>query len=281
MRGYKPSGCTSMTYALWFAALASALTSVTATAAGDTRSSPIRAPELADASERWILTSLYSHSQLSNNRGPWNVGEVELDYRLTPETLVGGLIEIRHRSPDTDTRLGALISHQLNRALEIHGAVRLTPASDFSARQTYAAGLEWRSRPIVSVLFDYEYMDFPAGPIHQFKPGLRHWFSEATFVTARYSIGRAFHTSSFGTGSLQLNLGLEQGRRLVAGYAHGIDPEKDSLVPGVIRIRSDTYSVFYHHPLYANCELIVGMEHQDLRNTYSRTTGTIGFSTRF
>jgi YaiO family outer membrane protein len=117
--------------------------------------------------------------------------------------------------------------------------------------------------------------------VDQYRPGITYWFTERTFLTARYAYGRAFHEENFDAVSLRLNIGLADNRRLVLGIAHGADPEKDAAVPGVILTTADTYSAYYHLPLRPSLELILGVEYEDRRDIYSRTTATVGFVKRF
>lgn len=234
-----------------------------------------------DATERWVFVSLFSHSGLSNGRDDWNEAEFELAYRVNPKFILGGRADVRDREQATDTLYSALFSYQARPDFEWHGALRLTPDADFAARQTYAAGLEWRSSPRVSLLLDVERLNFSEGPVDQYKPGLTYWFTEKTYLTGRYTYGRAFHEERYDAGSLRLNIGLSDDRRLIFGIAHGADPEKDPAVPGVILTTADSYSLFYHVPLRPSLELIVGAEYEDRRDIYHRTTATVGFVRRF
>lgn len=229
----------------------------------------------------WILTGLFSHSNLSGGRDSWNTEELELLYRADNKLILGGRLDVRGREQGTDTLYTALFSYQASPALEWHGSLRLAPGADFSPRQTYRTGIEWRSNPKVSLLFDVERLNFPEGSIDQYTPGLTYWFNERTFLTTRYTRGRAFGSTNYDSASLRLTLGLDQGHKLVLGVAHGTDPEKDPAVPGVILTSANTYGIYYHWPLNPSLELILGAEHEDRRDIYRRTTATIGFVRRF
>ena len=236
---------------------------------------------LLSTSEQWILTGLFGHSGLSGGRDDWNTGNFELLYRASPRLILGAGLDVRDRGQDTDTLYSALFSYQVSPALEWHGKLTLAPDPDFSARQKYATGIEWRSQPRLSLLFDVERLNFPEGPVDQYKPGVTYWFSDRTYLTARYVDGRAFNEEHFDAVSLQLNLGLSEGRRLTLGVAHGTDPEKDPAVPGVILTTADTYSIYYRTPLQPSLDFIVGVEYEDRRDIYHRTTATVGFVKRF
>ncbi|MGH8452972.1 MAG: YaiO family outer membrane beta-barrel protein [Nevskiales bacterium] len=264
-----------------FAAILSAFTVPAIAAATDNLANPAQRESLPATPERWIFTSLFSHSGLSGGRDDWNVADFELLYRSSPKLILGGQLSVRDREQGTDALYGALFSYQASPTLEWHGMLTFAPDPEFSARQKYSAGIEWRSEPRVSLLFDVEQLNFAEGPVDQYKPGLIYWFSDRTWLTGRYTLGHAFHAERYDAVSLQLNLGLSEGRRLTLGIAHGTDPEKDPAVPGVILTTADTYSIYYRTPLRPSLELIVGAEYEDRRDIYSRTTATLGLVKRF
>jgi YaiO family outer membrane protein len=252
-----------------------------AMAAPDAPAYPTQRQSSLDSSEHWTFLSLYSYSELSGGRDGWNEAQFELSYRASPKLTLGGRIDIRDRSQATDTLYTAMFSYRASPALEWHAALRLAPNADFSARQTYAAGLEWHLPEPVTLLFDVERLNFSEGPVDQYRPGITYWFTEQTFLTARYTYGRAFHEERFDAISLRLNLGLAGGQRLSLGIAHGADPEKDPAVTGVILTTADIYSAYYHRPLYPRLELVLGIEYETRRDIYRRKTATVGFVKRF
>jgi YaiO family outer membrane protein len=230
----------------------------------------------------WILTTLGSHSVLTGNRRDWNEGSLELLRRLRRDLIFGGRTDIRQRSNDTDVLYTALLSFTPIRTLEAHGAVTLVPAAHFSAEQIYAAGLEWRAVPQISLLSDYERLNFAAGPIDEFKAGATVWFTEVTSLTGRYVYGHSFgERSAFDAYAFRLNLGWSESGRVSLGFAHGVDPEKDPGIPGLIRTEADTFSAYWQVPLRRWLRLIAGAEFEDRKSIYSRTTGSAGFSARF
>lgn len=231
--------------------------------------------------ERWILTSLYSHSWLSGNRDSWNEGGFELLYRVDPRLIVGGAVDLRQRSQDTDKLYSASFSYLSSPALEWHGVATFGQNVHFSARQAYTAGLEWRAQPRLSLLFDYKQLHFAEGTIHEYKPGITYWFSDDTYLTGRYAYGQAYGETSFDAYSVRLNLGFSDHRRMTLGFAHGTDPEKAPGLPGVILTSADTYSIYSRQPLHGNLDIIVGAEYERREDIYSRSTVSIGFSARF
>lgn len=238
------------------------------------------APAQQNPDKAWILTGLFSHSSLSGQRDDWNAAEMELLYRANKQLILGGRLDVRNRAQGTDTLYSALFSYQASPTLEWHGSLRLAPGADFSPRQTYRTGVEWRKTSDVSLLFDVERSNFPEGSLNQYTPGLTYWFTERTYLTGRYTRG-SFDSTSYDATSLRLTLGLDHGHKLVLGVAHGADPEKDPAVAGVILTTANTFSVYYHLPINPSFELILGAEHEDRRNIYRRTTATLGFVRRF
>ena len=136
------------------------------------------------SSEPWIFTSLYSYSSLSDDRGDWNEGEVELLNKTTPDLTLGAHLDVRSRSAGTDELYGVLASYRVAPQVEAHAAARYAPSPAFSARQTYTAGGEWRAFTPVSLLFDYQWMAFAAGRVHQLKPAVTFWINDIGDHTA-------------------------------------------------------------------------------------------------
>jgi YaiO family outer membrane protein len=229
----------------------------------------------------WTLTTLYSYSSLSNERGDWHEGETELLYRATENFIAGSTLVVRNRESGTDTLFGVLGSYLLTPRLEMHGNARWTPSADFSARQTYGVGAEWRVLSPVSVLLDYQWQGFPAGRLHQYKPAVTFWVNETTFLTVRYAYGRAYSDHSFTAWSVKLTVGLPADTSLGLSWAHGTDPEKDPGVPGVLLTTADTYDLFVRIPFAQHWQIIAGVEYEDRENLYTRTMGTVGLSMRF
>jgi YaiO family outer membrane protein len=262
------------------AALLAAIVLPTTTNAGalvslDTRNLP------EAGTERWVLTGLYSHSGLSGGRDDWDSGTFELLYRSSPKLILGAGLDLRSREQGTDALYSGLFSYQASPTLEWHGTAAFAPDPEFSALQKYATGIEWRTEPQLSLLLDVERLNFPEGPVDQYKAGVTYWFSDRTYLTGRYVDGRAFHDETFDAVSLQFNLGLSEGRRLTFGIAHGADPEKDPAVPGVILTTADSVSLYYRTPLRPSLDLIAGVEYEDRRDIYRRSTVTVGFVRRF
>lgn len=232
---------------------------------------------------RWILTPLISLSQLSGNREDWLEAGVELLHRATPDLVLGGRVESRTRNDVTDVLYTALLSHIPAKSLEWHAAVTVVADPKFSVEQGYTVGGEWRFLPRMSALFDYGRLEFPAGAIDQFKPGLVWWFSECNFLTGRYAYGRAFGETDYDAWVLRLDLGdigLPDKARLAFSYSRGADPEKQIGFPAILTT-ADAYGAFVHWPLARRVELILGAEYEDRKNVYTRTTGTVGLSLRF
>jgi YaiO family outer membrane protein len=231
--------------------------------------------------ESWILTSVYNYSSLTEGRGDWHEGELELLNRTTPDLTLGATLNVRNRSSGTDELYGAVASYRAAPSLEVHGGARYSPSPIFSAEQTYSAGAEWRALPQVSFLIDVQWMDFAEGRLHQYKPAVTFWFSDVSFLTARYTYGRAFSDNTFTAYLVRLTLGLPGDASLNLAWSHGTDPEKDPGIPGVLLTMANTYDVSVRMPLTQSLQLIVGAEYEDRHNLYARRMGTIGLSARF
>jgi len=235
-------------------------------------------PEAATA---WTLTPLYSHSGLSGGRPDRDTLDVQLLRRVTPELILGALVDAQRRPPDTDVGFGGSFSWYPLRTLEWRGAATAVPSASFLPRQTYTTGVEWRAGTLVSLALDYKRQNFSDGPINQWSPALTLWFSDETWLTGRYTRGRAFGEEDFNAYAILLNLGMPASGRLTLAYAHGADPEKDPGVPGVILTNATTYAAYYRFPLRRGFDLIVGAEYEDRPGIYTKTTGSVGFNASF
>jgi YaiO family outer membrane protein len=242
-------------------------------------------PTTADTSplvskERWTATALYSQSQLSGNRPDWHETSADLQYRASPDLFVGGSVVERKRAT-TDFVYAVRASHLPSKGLELHGEIAWSPSPDFSAQQAYSAGLEWQRGNQLSLLLDYKRLNFSFGDVDLYTPGATWWFDDKTYLTGRYSEGRAFGDTSFNYYSLMLNVGLRDNARVRLGFARGSDPERSPGSLSTLLTDADIYSAYLFWPVGHRNQLIVGTEYEDRTNIYRRNALTIGFSTRF
>lgn len=270
--------CGVATPARRIAALAAALAALAATAAGADDEAQIPPP---DASPPWILTPLYSHSTLSGGRPAWDSLDLQLLRQVTPGLVLGALVDAQRRPPDTDVGYGGSFSWYPLRRLEWRGEASDVPGADFLPEQTYTTGVEWRADTPISLALDYKRQNFSDGPINQWTPALTWWFSDQTWLTGRYTRGRAFGAQNFDAYAIVLNLGLPDAGRFTLTFAHGADPEKDPGIPGVILTKATTYAAYYHWPLRHDLDLIVGAEYENRPGIYTRTTGSVGMNAKF
>ena len=235
----------------------------------------------APADEKWVLLPTFSFSSLSG-RPSWEEYDAQLFYKLNPNLTVGGEVDVRNRPPSgTDTLYSTMVSYTPWKPLELHAAITLSPNASFSPEQIYQVGFEVRPVSRISLLLDYQHYHYGSGSVDQIKPGITYWFSDETFFTARYAYGSAFGGTKFDGFGGRLNLGLPEKRRLILGYWHGTDPERDFGVPNTISLTGNTYSLYFQQPLKRNVDLIVGVEYETLNHSYNRTTGTIGLAIKF
>ena len=242
-------------------------------------------PPAADTSllvskERWAFTGLYTQSQLSGDRPGWHETSADLLYRAAPDLFISGSVVERKRAT-TDVVYAVRASHLPSKGLEIHGEIAWSPSPDFSAQQAYSAGLEWQRWNQLALLLDYKHLNFSFGDLDQYTPGATWWFDDKTYLTGRYSYGRAFGDSSFNYFTLALNVGLGNTARLKLGFARGADPERSPGSASTILTDADTYTAYLHWPVTHSTQLIVGMEHEDRANIYRRNALSFGFSTGF
>ena len=260
-------------------ALASTLTVCAVSAATGDAAPPETPPQ--EPSAPWTLTPLYSHSGLSGDRSDWDTLDLQLLRRVTPQLILGVVVDAQRRPPDTDVGIGGSFSWYPLRTLEWRGAATAVPSASFLPRQTYTTGVEWRAGTLISMALDYKRQNFSDGPINQWTPALTLWFSDETWLTGRYTRGRAFGEEDFNAYAILLNLGMPASGRLTLAYAHGTDPEKDPGIPGVILTNATTYAAYYRFPLRRGFDLIVGAEYEDRPGIYTKTTGSVGFNASF
>jgi YaiO family outer membrane protein len=233
--------------------------------------------------KEWSLTTLYGRSFLNGDREDWDDLDFEALGRPIPELIIGLRSTARHREDKTDVLYGASLAFFPIDELELHWGLTLTPGADFSARQIYNFGMEWRASSHVSLLFDLERLNYSAGPVDQYTQGVTFWITDddKTYLSGEYTYGRAFHDRYFDALNVKMTVGLPKDHKLRFGVYHGKQPEQDPDVPGTLLLNSDNLSAYYHLPLGEHVELIMGLEHEDLRRIYNRTTATIGVTTRF
>lgn len=243
------------------------------------------APTLGRAQEpapdRWAFTTLYTHSNLSGARGDWNQFEAELLYQATSRVAFGAKADWRERLGVDDTLYTGSVSVQATDALEWHAAVTATADADFSPERIYATGVEWRPAQRVSLLLDYRHLEFADGNLREWRPGAILWFSDNTWLTARYSDGRAYGSTGYHASSLRLDHVFPGRQKLSLAYSRGVDPERDPLLPGVLLTEADYITAFYRVPLRPSLDLILGAEYEDRRRLYTRTGLSVGLAARF
>ena len=229
----------------------------------------------------WSLTTLYTYSDVTNGRPDRNELDVQLYSRVAPNLTLGARVDPQRRSPDTDTSVGVSFYWAPLRTLEWYGSFDYVNHPTFLAEQTFVTGFDWRVVPQVSLLLGGKAQDFPGGWVNQVIPGVSYWFSDETWVTARYASGRAYGQRNFDSWTGIANIGTPNGGRVTLAYSHGADPELDPDVDGVVLTDADTYTLFYRHPLKPNLDLLFGLEYEDRTGLYNRTSGSIGITWRF
>jgi YaiO family outer membrane protein len=243
------------------------------------------APTLAEP--RWTFVPMFSYSALSGGRQSWQEYDAQLYYKASAKLTLGGEVDVRSRRPaGTDTLLSALVFYTPWPQLELHGQITLAPEASFSAHQMYLIGFE--AHPIlkgpfarVSFPFDYQRWNYTDGSVDQIKPGITFWFTDDTFLSARIAHGWAYGDTEYTGFGGRFNLGLPGKRKLMLGYWHGVDPERDISTPKTINLPGDTYSLYLQQPIRRNCDLIVGIEHERHPRHYFRTTGALGVVLKF
>ena len=232
--------------------------------------------------DRWTFTPVYTHSSISGNRGgDWNQLELDLLYKASPRVLLGANVDFRERWGVNDTLYTGSVSVQATDALEWHASVTSTADADFSPERIYAAGIDWRPAERVSLLLDYRQLEFAGGNLREWRPGVVLWLSGNTWLTARYSDGDAFGSTGYHATSLRLDHVFAGRQKLSLAYAHGVDPERDPLLPGVLLTEADYVSAFYRFPLRPALDMFLGAEYEDRRRVYTRTGISVGLVARF
>lgn len=231
----------------------------------------------------WALTTLYGRSFLNGGREDWDDLSFEMLARPIDELIIGVQADARHRADATDVLYSTSLAFFPIKTLELHWGLTLTPNADFSAKQIHNLGIDWRASAFISLLFDLERLNYTGGPVDQYTQGLTFWFNDddTTYLSTEYTYGHAFHSRYFDAYKVKMTVGLPQKHSLRFTYYHGKQPEEDPTVPGVLLLNSDSISAFYHMPLGEHVELIMGLEYEDLRGIYNRTSANIGVTTRF
>lgn len=253
-----------------------------ATAAGAAAQEP---GEGRDAAAPWALSALYTHSDLGAARDDWQQLDLDLYYRADRRWVVAGGADLRRRDGRTDTVYSLGAEYYASPAWQFHASVLATPDADFTYDRGYIVGAAWRAAPWLSLLLEHRGFDFDAGNLREWRPGATLWFNdEATAITARYTDGDAFDGTGYDGWSLRLDQDLGAGHRLSLGYAHGVDPERDPAVPGVLLSEADFYSAYYRFPLRgagSGLDLVLGAEYEERPAAWTRRGVSLGLAVRF
>jgi YaiO family outer membrane protein len=238
-----------------------------------------------DAAGPWAVSAVYTHSDLGSGRDNWDQLDLDLYHRANRQWVFTGGADVRRRGDFTDTVYSVGAEYYATPAWRFHAGVMATPGADFTYDHGYAVGAEWRATPWLSLLLDTRGFDFEAGNLREWRPGATVWFNDdATAITARYTDGDAFDGTNYDGWSLRLDQDFGAGHRLSLGYAHGVDPERDPGVPGVLLSEADFYSAYYRFPLRgegSGLDLILGAEYEERPAAWTRRGLSVGLAARF
>lgn len=245
--------------------------------------------------KRWIIVPSFSWSFFNKGRESWQEEDLQVMYRFTKTFLLGAEIDLMQRPPAGDDIMYSVFASWYPwKFLEVHSKLSFTPEPDFSPDQIYAGGFEWQVMPRITLLFDYQQMNFstqgPVGPgsIEQLKPGVTLWYNDDIFLTFRYARGWAFNDFGYDYYSGTLNWGnLPGGGRLTVGFAYGTDPDLDFGTNETGLSPAYTYSLFYRQPITEDLSVFGGVQYvYRLREggreeLYQQLTPTIGLIWKF
>lgn len=240
--------------------------------------------------KRWTFTPYYDYSFFNKGRQGWQEEYAQLLYQVNRRLIIGAEIDILQRPPSgTDIYYSALASYYLTKYLEVHGKISICPDPSFAATQIYSGGFIYQLMTKVGLLLDYQRYNFIQGPIDQINPGLVYYFTEETFLTARYVRGWAFYDLQYNYYSAAFNLGLPGKRRLTMAFAYGTDPDAQIGADGnnvTTLSPAYTYSLFFTQPITRDLTLFTGVQYvYRLRESggelYQQLTPTIGCCLKF
>lgn len=235
----------------------------------------------AVADDDWQVTPRLGYSHLDNGRADWRSAGMDIAYKASPSTRLGIDLDRMERGDLRDTALSASVSSSPSRSWEWHAALTSSPNAHFTALHSALAGAEWRAGRSLSLLLDYRQMHFPAGNVHEIRPGVIAWFGDTTWVTARYADGKAFGGTSYRSRSLRLDHVFAGGSRVTVVAARGTDPERDPQVPGVLLTQADLLAATWRIPLNTHVALVAGVDYEDRQPYYTRSGMLLGFSMGF
>jgi len=241
--------------------------------------------ESPGAAGPWAVSALYTHSDLGSGRADWDQLDLDLYYRANRQWVITGGADVRRRDDRTDTVYSVGAEYYATPAWQFHAGAMATPGADFTYDHGYVVGTAWRATPWLSLLLETRGFDFQAGNLREWRPGATLWFNDdATAITARYTDGDAFDGTGYDAWSLRLDQDLGAGHRLSLGYAHGVDPERDPAVPGVLLSEADFYSAYYRFPLRgegSGLDLVLGAEYEERPAAWTRRGLSVGLAARF
>jgi YaiO family outer membrane protein len=202
-------------------------------------------------------------------------------YKASPSTRLGVDLDRLERGDLHDTAISASVSSSPSRSWEWHAALTSSPDAHFTALHSLLGGVEWRAGRSLSLLLDYRQLHFPAGNLHEIRPGVIAWFGDTTWVTARYTDGEAFGSTAYRSRSMRLDHVFDGGSRVTVVAARGTDPERDPQVPGVLLTQADLLAATWRVPLSTHVTLVAGVDYEDRQPYYTRRGVLLGMALGF
>ena len=231
----------------------------------------------------WQLDTSGSYSWFSRDSRPsWRESFNQISYRVSPNTVVHGRVELSERFDRTDTYLQAGMDHRISDRSSGYVYLGLTPSADFRERRALLGGGAIRLRPgqeepiVTVVTIDAKQAAYSSGDVTTIKPGLQLYFLAGRLWLSGQWINTWDETDRHVSGwSVRVDGQASERVRLYAGLADAPETEANRTV--------DTRSIFGGAIMGFTPQLSTRFDyaHEDRENAYIRESVNVGVSLRF
>lgn len=261
---------------------AEARTAFEAAAAIDPNSLDVRNRLALKARPKWRLDVSGGYSDLSGPFESWQEGRVSLGYRVSPLTNVTGSVEVNRRFGLTDVTIDGTVDHRFSEALSAYLRVGGTPDANFRPEFFVEGGGGWRlwtgdgTLGATVALLDLTFARYTTGDVKGANVGLQQYFLGGRFSVTGKLIGSiSADDRQLGGFSVRADWLVTDRFSVFAGYADAPDYSDGRAI--------ETRALFGGASYAVTDEVAVSLSaaREDRKESYDRTTVTVGFTTRF
>ncbi|HEY0863887.1 MAG TPA: YaiO family outer membrane beta-barrel protein [Lacunisphaera sp.] len=231
----------------------------------------------------WGLSTFSGSSPLSD----WEGWDAALRYALDRKTGLSLATVWAHRFDLDDQQFTLGLDRRITDNLSGYGRVSLTPAADFFARRSLAAGGEWRFRqgtkewPPTVLLADYRVSRYGSGTAHSLALGVTQYTNHHLAVTVKGTLSRNLN-GHFTTGwQVRLDGDPTDHWRWNLGYADGKESLSVTIIDYTREVRNRAVFAGVFREFSPTLGLRLDVSHEWTPGSPARNTLHAGLVTRF